>query len=403
MKKEIAIIGGGACALFFANEIDTSQYVVSVYERNASLGRKFLVAGHGGLNLTHSEPAPQFVERYSPVSFLAQSFLNYDNSFFRNWLHQLGIATKVGSSGRVFPEGKIKPIQVLEILRNRAVQRGVQFKYKCEWMGFDTKQQSIISCEGHQHKISPHITVFCLGGASWPVTGSTGNWQHHFEKYGIVTPRFQASNCAFLVEWPSAIKQSLAGKPLKNCVASALGNSRLGELVITEKGIEGSGLYPLSPQVRKQLNESGRAEITLDLKPGKSIEAIEKILDAKTQTKSMSELLKNDLALGSNSLKLIKALTSKEDFSNPKLIAAIIKKLPLQIIGLAPIEEAISTVGGIALEEVDENFQLKKMPKTFMLGEMLDFDAPTGGYLLQACFSMSMQLAKYLNTVEAVK
>lgn len=398
MKKEIAIIGGGSCALFLANEIDTEKYLVSVYERNATPGRKFLVAGHGGLNLTHSEPAQQFVEKYTPASFLAPAFLQYDNTFFREWLLKLGIATKVGSSGRVFPDGKIKPAQVLEILRKRAEQRGVKFNFKSEWQGFDTNNQSIILFDGIQKSIASQFTVCCLGGASWPVTGSTGSWQKHFEKLNISTPQFQASNCEFLVTWPTEVKEHLAGKPLKNCLISTNSVSRLGELVITANGIEGSGVYPLSAQVREQLKSSGRAELKLDLKPTKSLEAIEQVLSQKTKQKSISERLKNDLALSTSAVKLLKALSSKDDFSNPKILAGHIKNLPLQIVGLAPIDEAISTVGGIGLQEVDENFQLNKLPRVFVIGEMLDFDAPTGGYLLQACFSMAMHLASFLNT-----
>lgn len=404
MKQEVTIIGGGACAIFLSNQIDTRLFTVTVYEKNNSIARKFLVAGQGGLNLTHSEAPEIFYKRYTPSEFMKSAFLTFSNVVFRNWLKKCGIDTKVGSSGRVFPAGTLKPAQVLEMLRKRAEDRGVIFKYKHEWKGIDADKKLIFDNDSKQISVASEYTVFCLGGASWPVTGTTGEWTNHFSKQGLRVNDFAASNCTMLVHWPNSVKEKLAGKPLKNVFVSCGTSARLGELIITQNGIEGSGVYPLSPDIRNELKNKGRAELVIDLKPDKLESEIVRLLQEASGGGSYSDKIKKALNLNTTVLQLLKAQTTKEDFSQPHSLAKSIKALSLQVYAMGAIEDAISTVGGIALDEIDECFELKKLPGMYAIGEMLDYDAPTGGYLLQSCFSMAAHLSAHLeariNSVE---
>lgn len=395
MKQEVTIIGGGACAIFLANQIDPNLFAVVVYEKNNSIARKFLVAGHGGLNLTHVEAPEIFYKRYTPSEFIKPAFLRFSNVVFRDWLKKCGIETKVGSSGRVFPAGTLKPAQVLEILRKRAEDRGVIFKYKHEWKGLDANKALIFDNNSKQIIVASKRTVFCLGGASWPVTGTKGEWTSYFEEQKIKVNAFAASNCTVLVHWPNHVKEKLAGKPLKNVVVSCGSTKRLGELTITQNGIEGSGIYPLSPAIREQLQNNGKAEIFIDLKPDKSESEICLILQTAEGSGSYSDKVKKTLNLSSTALQLLKAQTSKYDFSQPTIIASSVKALRVLVHAMGPIEDAISTVGGIDLEEITDCFELKKLKNKYAIGEMLDYDAPTGGYLLQSCFSMAAQLNRH--------
>lgn len=395
MKPEVAIIGGGACAIFLANQIDTNLFAVTVYEKNNSIARKFLVAGQGGLNLTHSEAPEKFLNRYTPSEFIKPAFLRYSNVGFRDWLKNCGIETKVGSSGRVFPAGTLKPVQVLEILKKRAEDRGVIFKYKHEWKGFDANKSLIFDNNSTHIIVASKTTVFCLGGASWPVTGTKGEWTEYFLKQGVKSNAFGASNCTVLVNWPDSVKEKLAGKPLKNVIISCGNSKRLGELTITHDGIEGSGVYPLSPDIRAQLKRNTHAELFIDLKPEKSESEIAGLIQDASGGGSYSDKIKKALNLSTTALQLLKAQTAKEHFSQPQKLAKRIKALPLLVHAMGAIEDAISTVGGIDLGEITDCFELKKLPGMFAIGEMLDYDAPTGGYLLQSCYTMAAQLNRH--------
>jgi len=395
MKKAVAIIGGGPAAMMLAAELDEQKFDVTIYEKNSTLGRKFLVAGDGGFNLTHSEEQEQFISRYTPVSFFSTIISSFTNTDLRNWLHNLGIETYIGSSKRVFPLKGIKPIDVLNVFLNQLKKKNVLVKTRHTWKGwnnnelfFETPNQSVT--------ITAEIVIFALGGSSWKVTGSDGTWTNYFAEKGIDIIPFQASNCAYEIKWGNEFIKIAEGKSLKNISLKCGSKEKKGELVITKFGLEGGALYALSPEIRKQLNSTAAAQLFLDLKPSLSIEEIKNKISNKGN-KSLSKHLENELNINQVQLALLKDVLSKEDFTNISTLPEKIKNLPLLITSAAPIDEAISTVGGISLNEIDNTFQLKKLSNHFTIGEMLDWDGPTGGYLLQGCFSMGYCLAKKLN------
>lgn len=375
--------------------LDPAKFTTTVYERNAAAGRKFLVAGDGGFNLTHSELPSEFIKRYSPSGFLETAFNHFSNRDFISWINALGIKTFTGSSGRVFPEKGIKPVEVLDAFLSLIRKNNVAIKYRHQWKGFND-DALIFEHREQSVKIKSDIVVFCLGGASWPVTGSKGEWLDYFQRKGIQVKPFAASNCAFRINWEPAFINKFEGKALKNIIVSCGAKYNAGEVVLTKFGIEGSGIYPLSPQIREQLTHNESATISIDLKPAFALEAVvKKLRDSKQK---VSEALKRELGLNTLQVQLLKANTSKEDFTQPLKLAQHVKNLQLKISGTAPVEDAISTVGGIDLAEINSNFELEKLRRHYVIGEMLDYDAPTGGYLLQSCFSMGKFLADYLNT-----
>lgn len=397
MKRTISIVGGGACALMLGCCLDPEKFIVNIYESNAAAGRKFLVAGQGGLNITHSEDATTFIHKYTPCDFIKEAFSVFSNKDLVNWLEGISIETYTGSSGRIFPVASLKPVTVLNSFLEKIKENGFDFHYHHLFSGFDSNDQLLFHVDGKEKAIASDLVIFCMGGASWPVTGSTGNWSLLLKQKNIKINPFQASNCSFEIKWPQVMIEKIEGKILKNISFSCSGRSCLGEAVITKTGLEGSGVYPLSPQIREQIQQNGSAELYLDLKPHVTKEKIiDKILSLKGK-KNYSEELKRQLNIPSYQLQLLKAYLSKEDFQNPERMADQIKQLRLKVSSCGPIEDAISTIGGIDLSEIDADFMLKKIPNHFVIGEMLDYDAPTGGYLLQSCFTMAFFLAKKLN------
>lgn len=399
MKRSISIIGGGASALMLGCSLDRNKFNVCIYEKNAAPGRKFLVAGDGGLNLTHSEAPEKFPERYTPASFLANAFHHFSNRDLINWLQAHDIPTYTGSSGRVFPQKGIKPIEVLNRLLEHIKNNGVEWRLKHEWQGFSESGELLFGHNEKQLSVKSDYVIFCMGGASWPVTGSTGNWTNHFREKNIRVHPFEASNCAFRVEWPETLLTKAEGKALKNIQISCDDKTHAGEVVMTRFGLEGSGIYPLSPQIRQQLHAQQQAIIYLDLKPSVSHDNLIKKLHDKTPGTNYTAHIKKQLNLNEVQLLLLKHLVSKEDFLNAELLCRHIKHLRVAVNGTGPVDDAISTVGGIALSETDAQFQLHKLPRHFVVGEMLDYDAPTGGYLLQSCFSMAKFLADHLHSL----
>jgi len=396
MKKSIAIIGGGSAAMMLAAQLDEKKFDVSIYERNAALGRKFLVAGDGGFNLTHSEKIGQFISRYPPFSFMEPIIRSFTNTDLRNWFSSIGIETIVGSSKRVFPREGIKPIDVLNAILKVLKKKNVSIQTQHVWKGWKN-DELLFEVNGEIKNVKADTIVFALGGGSWKVTGSDGAWTNHFKEKGIDIVPFQSSNCAFEIKWSNEFLKITEGQSLKNISLKCAEHEKKGEVVITQFGIEGGAIYALSAAIRKQLNEQGTATVYLDLKPSFTIEQIKtKILNR--GNKSLSQHLESELNLDKVELQLLKFILTKDEFTNIELLSEKIKNLPLIITATAPLDEAISTVGGIALTEIDQHFQLKKLPNHYVIGEMLDWDAPTGGYLLQGCFSMGERLGKYFNS-----
>ena len=392
MKKQITIIGGGPSAFLLASFLDAEKFTITIYEKNKTAGRKFLVAGKGGFNLTHSESIDQLIKRFTPINFLDKALLNFTNIDFRNWLDQIGIRTYIGSSKRVFPEKGIKPIEVLNAILKSLKKKGVIIKYEHTFSDWDGTGNPVIN-----NKPTPtDYTVFSLGGGSWKVTGSDGSWLDTFSKKGIKTKVFQASNCGYKIDWKSNFIQKHEGTPLKNIAISCNNVIQKGEVVITKFGLEGNAIYGLSPQIRAQLNTTSKATVFIDFKPSLTLENILSKIK-KSIFKNTTQILKKELKLSPSQIDLLKTYLSKESYLHVESLAKNIKKFSLELIETASIDEAISTVGGIDLNAISKNFELKKMPNQFCIGEMLDWDVPTGGYLLQASASIGVYLAKYLN------
>lgn len=378
--------------------LDPGRFEIAVYERNAAPGRKFLVAGDGGLNLTHSEDLSTFVTRYTPPDFLEKALRHFSNQDLVQWLKELGIETYTGSSGRVFPLAGIKPVEVLNAVLAKMKKNQATLHTRHIFKDF-SEQELVFETEGASRIVKSELVVFCLGGASWPVTGSTGEWTESFKKNGIRLNPFHASNCAYRAEWPESLLRKAEGRALKNIVTTCGTASHAGEIVLTRFGLEGSGIYPLSPQIRMQLEQQGRAELWIDLKPALSPARLLQKLQERPAARNLSAHLKTELRLSEAQLTLLKHCLSKEDFLDAAALARHIKHFRLTVTGTGPVEEAISTTGGVDRREINENFELRNKPGHFVIGEMLDYDAPTGGYLLQSCFSMANYLACHLNTM----
>jgi uncharacterized flavoprotein (TIGR03862 family) len=395
-KRSVAIIGGGAAAIMLAARLDENKFDVAIYEKNNVPGRKFLVAGDGGFNLTHSEEMIDFVQRYTPPAFLERALLSFTNEDLRAFLNEIGIETYVGSSKRVFPAKGIKPIDVLNSFLLQLEKKNVKINVRHTWKGWNDEDHLLFDNGNETINVKADITVFALGGASWKVTGSDGSWASLFQEKGIRIVPFQPSNCAYKIDWKPEFIISAEGEPLKNIHLKCGEKEKAGEVVITKFGMEGGGIYALSAPIRKQLDEKKVAKIFLDLKPGITVQQIKDKFTSRGN-RSIKKLLEDRLSFNDVQINLLKSVLTKEEFTDLALLAEKIKALPLKITGMADIDEAISTVGGIALREVDENFQLNKMPGTYAIGEMLNWDAPTGGYLLQGCFSMGHFCASALN------
>ena len=395
MKKRIAIIGSGSSAFLLAAFLDTEKFSVTIYEKNKNAGRKFLVAGKGGFNLTHSEPIDQLIKRYTPDDFLNKALLDFTNIDFRDWLDKIEVPTYIGSSKRVYPKEGIKPIELLTSILNHLKEKGITIKYEHTFSDWDDKDNPIIN----KKTIQTDYTVFSLGGGSWKVTGSDGNWLDTFSKKGIKTKPFKASNCSYQVAWKEKFIQKHEGTPLKNITISCNNRIQKGEAVITKFGLEGNSIYGLGPQIRDKLLTDSKATVFIDFKPSLTAEKIHSKITLSNH-KNTAQILKKELKLSAPIIELLKTSISKAAYLNAESLSKNIKKFPLEIVNTASVDEAISTVGGIDLKAVSENFELKKMANQFCIGEMLDWDAPTGGYLLQACASTGVHLAKHLNEID---
>lgn len=397
MKKSIAIIGCGPSALMFASIVDTNKYNVTIYEKNTAPARKFLVAGDGGFNLTHSESIDSFIKRYTPNYFLEKCLRHFTNNDLCDFLKTIGIETYIGTSKRIFPKKGIKPIDVLNAFLKKIELQNITLKTKHTWKGWTENNELIIEHQSNDIILKSDFVIFSLGGASWPITGSDGSWLNLFKQKGIEVESFLPSNCTYKIHWNSDFINQHHGCVLKNIKLTCDDNSKKGEVVITKFGMEGGAIYFLSPQIRQQLLKNNESKVYIDLKPDLTQEGIFQILSDKKGNESITKILKNQLNLTPSAIALLKSVLTKEEFQNIKILTRKIKKLSLLVTGFAPIDEAISSVGGVTLNEVNEKFELKNLSQHYVIGEMLNWDAPTGGYLLQGCFSMGAYLANKLN------
>lgn len=380
LRSRVAIIGGGPAGMTAAYFLaDHAQ--VDLYEQGRNLGRKFLVAGDGGLNITNSAQGEALFSQYTPPDRLTPLLEAFGPLQVREWLASIGIPTFVGTSGRVFPQRGIKPAEVLKAVTDAIRSKGVRIHTDRRFITFDDGVRPIIECGPDRSTVQADAYLFALGGASWPKTGSTGEWTTAFTSIGVHVEEFQASNCGVMAKMPESLLPHL-GKPLKNIAVTSGSRTMRGELTITTYGLEGNAIYPLIPSVREELSASGVASIIIDLKPDLSIESITaKLKDAAWKERTAA------LRLERPALALLKAFTPLERYLDGRSLANDVKQVRVPIHALRPIEEAISTAGGIALDEVNDDLSLKKHPHLFVAGEMVAWDAPTGGFLLQGAFT----------------
>lgn len=387
MSKSIAIIGGGPAGLMAAEILSQHDVKIDVYEAIPSLGRKFLMAGKSGLNLTHSEDYSFFVTRYGNKQHEIEKHLaDFKPKDLLAFTKELNVKTFIGSSGRVFPiEMKASPM--LRAWIHRLKNRGVTFHLRHRWSGWED-QLCVFETPAGIIKIKPNATILALGGASWPKLGAKGDWVPWLEQAGIIVKPFSPSNCGFYVKWSTHFSEKFHGQPIKSVVLSFKDFKRQGEFVITKKGVEGSLIYSASAKLRDELTSTGQASLTLDLAPNTSTEKLTQLLGRPRGSTSLSTHIKKTTGIQGVKLGLLYEFIAKETFENPNKLANAIKALPIPLVSPTSLATAISSAGGISFEELDDHLMLRKMPSVFCAGEMLDWEAPTGGYLLSACFAM---------------
>jgi uncharacterized flavoprotein (TIGR03862 family) len=404
--KTVAIIGGGPAGLMAAEVIARAGFSVAVYDAMPSVGRKFLLAGVGGMNITHAEPADDFLARYSASSQFISLLKHFTAADLRSWVHDLGIETFVGTSGRVFPKD-MKAAPLLRAWLHRLRELGVKIYPRHRWVAWGAKMAGAVSNKESkkeliietfengdviQKTIAVDAVIFALGGASWQRLGSDGAWVPLLGEQQVQVNELVPSNCGFDVRWSEVLRSQHAGAPLQGVGLSCMDlqgvtRSILSEAIMSEYGIEGTGIYALSKYLREQVVRQGSALLNIDLLPDFSLEKIVQRLQKPREKNSLSNFLRKQLNLSPEKLALLRELTTKQTFENPELLARAIKKLSLTLTATRPIDEAISSAGGVAAKELDNTLMLKKLPGVFCAGEMLDWDAPTGGYLLTGCFA----------------
>jgi uncharacterized flavoprotein (TIGR03862 family) len=391
----VAVVGGGPAGLMAAETLAAGGATVTVFDRMPSLGRKFLLAGRGGLNLTHSEGLAHFLQRYGPAEEkLRPAIEALPPGAVRSWAEALGQATYVGSSGRVFPVA-MKASPLLRAWLGRLADMGVEFRTRRRWRGWDDAGRLIFEASGKEEAVAADATVLALGGASWPRLGSTGDWKALLVAKGVAVAPLVASNCGFLIDWTDRFRGRFEGQPLKRVALAIDGAGVRGEAVITARGIEGGAVYALSARLREAIASAGTAEMSLDLRPDVALIDLAARLAKPRGKQSLSTFLRKAANLSPLEIGLLHE-TAHAGLSdlNPMALAALVKAVPLRLTGVAPIETAISTAGGVAWATVDEHLMLHRLPGVFVAGEMLDWEAPTGGYLLQACLATGALAAR---------
>jgi uncharacterized flavoprotein (TIGR03862 family) len=383
---DAAVIGGGPAGLMAAEVLSDAGAAVHVFDAMPSVGRKFLLAGKGGLNLTHGEPLPTFVTRYGARAPQVSGWLKaLSPDALRAWSAGLGIDTFVGSSGRVFPQD-LKAAPLLRAWLHRLRTRGVVFHMRHRWLGWTGDGALRFSAPHGEIEVQPRATVLALGGASWPQLGSNADWVPWLVEAGAQLAPLMPANCGFEVApaWSAHLRERFAGAPIKPVVLRFDGFERQGEFVLSGYGIEGSVVYAASASIRDAIARDGQATLTLDLLPAFDAARVAREVAHPRGSRSLGAHLKSRLGLEGAKAALLHELLPREALADPVRLAAAIKALPVTLAAPRPIAEAISTAGGVRLESLDAHLMLRSRPGVFCAGEMLDWEAPTGGYLLQA-------------------
>lgn len=384
--KRIAIIGGGPAGLMAADELSRAGHAVTVYEAMPTVGRKFLLAGKSGLNITHAEPYERFVTRFGAAGEKLRPALDaFTPEDIRDWAAALGTETFVGTSGRVFPKA-MKASPLLRAWLRRLEAQGVTILTRYRWTGFDGDAYRIKTPNGEK-RIEADAVLLALGGASWPKLGSDAIWTAWLRERNVDIHDFQPANCGFDCTFSQTFLERFAGEPLKSVTATSAAGTIPGEFVISRHGIEGSLVYAHAAALREALAATGKASLVLDLAPGRTAERLARDLARQDAKASFSNRLRKATGLDGVKAALLRELVPDANRLDAEALAGLIKALPLPVTSPRPIAEAISSAGGIAFNSIDDRFMLKALPGSFVSGEMLDWEAPTGGYLLTACLA----------------
>ncbi len=390
--RSVAIIGGGPAGLMAAEVLSQRGVRVEVYDAMPSVGRKFLMAGKGGMNITHSEPLESFLDRYGARREQIKPLLDvFSPDVLREWIHGLGIETFVGSSGRVFPKD-MKAAPLLRAWLHRLRGNGVSFRMRHRWCGWDDSGALRFVMPEGECLVQTDAVILALGGGSWARLGSDGAWVPLLAQRGVAVAALRPANCGFEVGWSEHFRTRFAGQPLKAVVltftdAAGVTHRRQGDCMVTETGIEGGLIYALSASIRDAIEAHGSATIYLDLTPGKDLARVTAEVSHPRGSRSLSSHLQSRVGIKGVQSGLLRECLSAEYFADAVRLAQAIKSLPLRLLVPRPLDEAISTAGGVRFEALDAHLMLKNSPAVFCAGEMLDWEAPTGGYLLTACFA----------------
>ena len=395
----LAVIGGGPAGLMAAEIACAAGIEVHVFEAKGSVGRKFLIAGKGGLNLTHAEARPGFDARYRERESEIGAWLDdFDGDALREWARGLGIETYVGSSGRVFPLDR-KAAPLLRGWVRRLKESGVQFHVHHRWTGWDAAGGLRFATSDGETILTADAVVLALGGGSWPQLGSDGAWVETLAARGIDIAPLQPANCGFDIGWSTFLSSKHAGAPLKPVIAhwrdvAGTEHALQGECVLTETGIEGSLVYAIAADLRHAISRDGTATLHLDLVPGRDLQRLQRDLDKPRNGRSLGEHLRRQAGIDAVKAALLFEVLDKAALQDMSRVAATLKRLPLRLLRPRPLAETISTAGGVRLETLDEALMLRQLPGVFCAGEMLDWEAPTGGYLLTACFASGLRAGR---------
>ncbi len=387
IRPEVVVVGAGPAGLMAADRLADRGAAVTVYDAMPSVGRKFLLAGRSGLNLTHAEPYATFATRYGPESPRLRPILDaFPPDALRAFADALGAETFVGSSGRVFPKAwKASPL--LRAWLRRLEAGGVQVRTRHRWKGFAPDGALAFGSPDGLLTVSPTATVLALGGASWPRLGSDGGWADILAAAGVPVTPLAPANCGFDVAWSDVFRERNAGEPVKSVVASVGDEARLGEFVITRHGIEGGLVYAHARALRSKLAAGQTAVMTLDLAPGRDFQRLVSAFDRHDRKASFATRLRKAAGIEGAKAGLVREIRPDAASLGPRELASVVKALPLAVVAPRPIAEAISTAGGVAFQGLDDGLMLKALPGIHVAGEMIDWEAPTGGYLLTACFA----------------
>jgi uncharacterized flavoprotein (TIGR03862 family) len=387
----VAVIGAGPAGLMAAEVLAQGGAGVTVYDAMPSVGRKFLMAGRGGLNLTHGEPLPEFMTRYrEAMPRLAPAIEAFSPDALRDWSEALGQPTFVGSSGRVFPKA-FKTSPLLRAWLRRLDAMGVQFKLRQRWIGWDADGDALFQAPDETHAVKARPTVLALGGASWPRLGSDAAWVKVLAAKGLAISPVRPANCGFTVAWSDIFRDRFEGHPLKGVALSFGSQTIRGEAMIARTGIEGGAVYALAAGLREAIMKAGQATLHIALRPEMATADLIARLSAPRGKQSLSNWLRKSLQLSPVGIGLLQEAAIASGLPLASLsqerLASLVNHVPIELTGVAPIDRAISTAGGLSFDELDADFMVRRLPGVFAAGEMLDWEAPTGGYLLQASFA----------------